>query len=184
MAILYAFFLIILSLINCEFDFGRYFISFSEDEKNKSQTNPAQRIRKELIGFISGSITDVLEDLVNNAAPEDKEELEQCKNVQSIFDSKKKTKEDNNTRDFFIHLLYYDASKSKNDLSPYLDCIESQTFYLADIEITDEQKNKYIKESTYMFFKLKEKNNKSFTDFTFKDNEFLFGICIKKGLIL
>ena len=178
MLIFYTLIIILIGLKYCDIGFKNKLISLVENSSDNSDKNSAERIRLELMNLLPDSIMFSLNEAIKKAKPEEKFELEECKNVFQIFNKTNQSKEVTN---FYIYLLFYDASKSKNDLSPYLDCVNSQSFNLHELKISSEQRKRYIKESTYIVFNIKEKINKSITDFTYINHEHLFGLCMKKG---
>ena len=109
------------------------------------------------------------------------EDLERCKKSYEIFNINEQTEDDIKIRKYFTHLLYYTAPKSQNDIAEYSDCLESITIDLKMVNLTIDERKELRKDLTYTIFRIIEKKNKSISDITFKDNEYLFGFCIKKG---
>ena len=106
-----------------------------------------------------------------------KEEATKCLQSYDIFYNKK----DENARHYYLYLLYYDSSKSKNDLGSYNDCMNKQTVPLSDLKISEERKKELEKDSTFIVFQVHEKKNNSFANINYQENEYLVGLCIKKG---
>jgi len=181
----FSFFLIVLlfSLKNCDFDFQKKLISYA-NESNIAD-NYTEKIRESLQHLVFESILFALDGALNktiqNDNKQEQNELEECRNIFQIFNLTNQTEKEKNISTYYFLLLYYDGSKSKNDLTQYEDCVKSQSFNLHNYEVTSEERKKFIEDSTYFVFKIIENNNKSIHDFTFKDNEFLFGFCMKKG---
>lgn len=173
---------VILASINNNNDFKRKFLIYEGIDSTEQEDNIVDRLRKEAMNIISDSILIALEKALEKANnTEEKNELEECKNIYQIFNRTNQSEEEKRIKNFYIYLLYYDTSKSKNDLSQYLDCVESQSFDLHELVLSEQQRKNFLEDSTYIVFKIKENNNKTIKDFTFKDNEYLFGLCIKKG---
>ena len=107
------------------------------------------------------------------------EEARKCYYSYKIFDDN--SDESIKARNYYLTLIYHDSSKSKNDLGSYLDCTKSQTVSLTDLKITKEEKEKFQKDSTYIIFQINEKKNSSFADIGYLENEYLVGLCLKKG---
>ena len=106
-------------------------------------------------------------------------EARECYESYSIFDEG--LEENKKARDYYLNLIYYDSSKSKNDLGSYLDCTKSQTVSLNELNITKEEKEKFQEDSTYIIFQINEKKKSSFADISYLENEYLVGLCLKKG---
>ena len=116
------------------------------------------------------------------------ESMFQCRKYYSIFDEKYDEYDQKNKklRQYYSYLLYYESSKSRNDLGEYSDCLDSQSIDFnrnkSIQNFTDEEKKEFKENTTFAIFKIIEpKTNKSFSNFTFKNDEHLFGLCIKKG---
>ena len=109
------------------------------------------------------------------------DDLRKCKEEFAIFNKTGESEENKSLRRYYTYLIYYESSESKNDLGQYTDCIESQTLDLKDIDFDYKLRQEIKKNSTYTIFKIVEQKNKSFSDFTLKDNEHLFGLCLRKG---
>ena len=108
-------------------------------------------------------------------------QLEECKKTFEIFDIENNDEQKEKFRQFYIYLLFSQSSKSKNDLGEYIDCIQNQPIDISNLTFSPEERKEIIENSTYSIFRIIEKKNKSLADFTLKDNEYLFGLCIKKG---
>ena len=108
-------------------------------------------------------------------------QLEECKKAFDIFDLENNDYQKEKLRKYYTYLLFSESSKSKNDLGEYIDCIENQPMDIANLSFTSEERKNIIENSTYSIFRIIEKKNKSLADFTLKDNEYLFGLCIKRG---
>ena len=182
---IFSFILIILlfSLKNCDFDFQKKLISYVNSDNIAEDYT--EKIRESLQHLVCETILFALDSVINktiqNGNKQEQTELEECKNVFQIFNFTNQTEKEKMISRYFFLLLYYDASKGKNDLTQYDDCISSQSFNFEELEVTQEERKKFIEDSTFFVFRIVENNNKSIHDFTFKDNEFLFGFCMKKG---
>ena len=148
-----------------------------------------------------GHITDILVDLISEAMTLsiDKalnasikngnqtqiDEMKKCKEAYEIFNKEYEygNKDDLHyqLRRYYTTLIYQESSKSKNNLGEYTDCIENQNIDLTNVTISEELREEIRKNSTYTIFRIYEKSNKPINDFRFKDNEYLFGLCLKKG---
>ena len=174
--------------INSGFNFNNQLI-FNENNKSETSTSElVDEIRIIIIDFLKGetlSNLDIEEKELNNSKSKEKQteinEIMECKKIYQIFNNTDETSEDYNISMFYIYLLYYESYKSKNDLSTYTDCLEYQPLDIRKRYFSDEQRKKIRDNSTYIIIKLNEQNNKTFNDFTFKDNEYLFGFCVLKG---
>ena len=111
-------------------------------------------------------------------SPELIEETKICRESYSIFSV---NSTDEKAKRYYLLLLYYDSSRGKNDIGSYTDCMESQTLSYKNLNITDEEKRKYQEDSTYMVLQYNEKKKCSFADLAYHQNEYLVGLCVKKG---
>ena len=194
------FFLIILILISFTFIKSKKkdFLDFLFEYKNKkfqlkdSNTNYVEKTFNEIIESIENLMSNLIALSIYKAAntsispndPEIIEEAKKCQESYSIFyyDPEDIPDEINKERIYYLLLLYYDSSKSKNDLGSYTDCTSSQTISYKEYNITDDEKDKYKNNSTYIVVQINEKkNNISFADISYQENEYLVGLCIKKG---
>lgn len=163
----------------------------TSNENLKPETKASQlvdEIRLLIINFMKDNIFSSLymeEKQLNNSKSKEKQEelneIMECKNIYQIFTNTDNTSEEYNISMFYIYLLYYDSYKSKNDISTYTDCLGNQALEVRTRKFNNEQRKKLRDNTTYLIIKLNEQNNKKFTDFTYKDNEYLYGFCVLKG---
>ena len=157
----------------------KYCLNLEPDDKNiVNMTNILiDLLSKEIIKSINRTIikTKLANDqnLLN--------QLEECKKAFDIFDIENNDEQKEKLRQFYIYLLFSQSSKSKNDLGEYIDCIDNQPIDITNLTFSPEERKEIIANSTYSIFRIIENKNKSLADFTLKDNEYLFGLCIKKG---
>lgn len=181
--ILFSFLILsLLSLKNCNVDFKNKLLSFATQDTNNegNSADLVDKMRKSLINLISDSLMISLDRAINDTKdPEEISELEECKSNYQIFNISNNNTE--KSRLYYIYLLYYESFKSKNDLGKYTDCVEIQPLDIKYREYTLEERKQLTEESTYYVFKVTEKNNKSFYNITYKDNEYVFGLCFRKG---
>ena len=194
------FFLIILILISFTFinsknkDFIDYLFKYKikKFQLKDDKSNDVEKTFKEIIESIENLMSNLIALSIHNATdisifpndPEIIEEAKKCQESYSIFyyDPEDIPDEINKERIYYLLLLYYDSSKSKNDLGSYTDCTNSQTISYKEYNITDDEKIKYQNNSTYIVVQINEKkNNISFADIAYQENEYLVGLCIKKG---
>ena len=138
-----------------------------------------KKILLNLEDLISNLLSFSIYDVSKNPNEDDnfKEEASKCLQSYDIFYKKN----DENARFYYLYLLYYDSSKSKNDLGSYNDCMKKQTVPLSNLNITEERKKKLEEDSTFIVFQVHEKKNNSFANISYQENEYLVGLCIKKG---
>ena len=181
MILFYSLILSLLSLKNCNFDFKNELLSFADDSSDDANSSVlVERMRKSLVNLISDSLMISLDRALNETNdPEEINELEECKANYQIFNIS--NKETEKLRLYYIYLLYYESFKSKNDLGKYTDCVEIQPLDIKYREYTLEERKQLTEESTYYLFKIIEKSDKSFYDITYKNNEYVFGLCFKRG---
>ena len=181
MILFYSLILSLLSLKNCNFDFKNELLSFADDSSDDANSSVlVERMRKSLVNLISDSLMISLDRALNETNdPEEINELEDCKANYQIFNIS--NKETEKLRLYYIYLLYYESFKSKNDLGKYTDCVEIQPLDIKYREYTLEERKQLTEESTYYVFKIIEKSDKSFYDITYKNNEYVFGLCFKRG---
>ena len=139
-----------------------------------------QNVEELMSNLISLSIYNMTKD--GNTSDYDRgnkiiEEYKKCKESYEIFNNNK----DEKAKRYYLHLLYYDSSKSKNDLGTYTDCTDSQTVSYKNLGINETERNRFKKDSTYMIIQIHEKKNNSFADLKYQENEYLVGLCLKKG---
>ena len=153
-----------------------------EDSDPKIYINNITHI---LINLVSETLVLSVDKALNKAILKGDQEkindLQKCKREFAIFNRTGESDFNRELREYYTYLIYYESSESKNDLGQYTDCIESQTIDLKDIDFNYELRQKIKENSTYTIFKIVEQKNKSFSNFTFKDNEHVFGLCLKKG---
>lgn len=116
-----------------------------------------------------------------NISPNDPQIIEEAKICQESLSIFSQNSTDEKARKYYLLLLYYDSSKSKNDIGSYTDCTDSQTLSYKSLNITYEEKKKYQEDSTYMVLQFNEKKKCSFADLAYQENEYLVGLCVKKG---
>ena len=157
----------------------KYCLNIETDDQNiVNMTNILMDLlSKEIIKSINRTI--IKTKLANNQ--ELLHQLEECKKAFDIFDIEHNDEQKEKLRKFYIYLLFSYSSKSKNDLGEYIDCVENQPIDITNLTFSPEERKEIIENSTYSIFRIIEKKNKSLADFTLKDNEYLFGLCIKKG---
>ena len=170
------------------FNFNNKLI-FSENNQPETKTSQlVDEIRILIIDFLKDNIFSVLdmeEKQLNNSKSEEKQkelnEIMECRNSYQIFTNTDTNSEDYNISMFYIYLLYYDSYKSKNDISTYMNCLENQNIEVRKIPFSNEQRKKIRDKTTYLIIQLNEQNNKEINNFTYKDNEYLYGFCVLKG---
>ena len=158
-------------------------------EKNCQKADPSNnidQITNIMVNLISETLTLSIDKAINKSilAGDQKitNDLKQCKKELEIFNYDEDEEESHKyLRKYYTYLIYYESSKSKNDLGEYLDCLESQTIDIKDHKFNYSTREQIKANSTFTIFKIIEEKNKSFSDFRFKDNEYLFGLCLKKG---
>ena len=74
--------------------------------------------------------------------------------------------------DKYYSLLYYDSSKSKNDLGTYSDCLN------ANLEYDNENKEEFKKNITFVIFYFKESLPYQFYNLSINEGEFMIGFCL------
>ena len=72
----------------------------------------------------------------------------------------------------YYSLLYYDSSKSKNDLGTYSDCLN------ANLEYDNENKEEFKKNITFIIFYFKELLPYQFYNLSKNEGEFMIGFCL------
>jgi len=182
-------FIIIFLLWNCKCHFSNNIDKYYERNLLlKNEDSDIQRTVEQILKYVeelmSNLITLSIYNMTNESNNSDHnegnkfiEEYKKCKESYEIFSNDKNEK----AKRYYLHLLYYDSSKSKNDLGTYTDCTESQTVSYKNLGIEEEDKNKYKEDSTYMIIQINEKKKFSFADIKYQENEYLVGLCLKKG---
>ena len=151
-----------------------------ESDIEKTVETILKYVEELMSNLITLSIYNMTKERNNSMYNEDNkiiEEYKKCKESYEIFSNNKTEK----AKRYYLHLLYYDSSKSKNDLGTYTDCTDSQTVSYNILGIDEKEKNKYKEDSTYMIIQIHEKKKNSFADIKYQENEYLVGLCLKKG---
>ena len=163
------------------------------EKKILANDNDEEKEIKESFSKIIGNIESLMSNLIAlsisnasdpNISPNDTsiiKEAQECQESYSIFYNFDNKNENDTEAVYYLLLLYYDSSKSKNDLGSYTDCTKSQTFPYNKYNITEEEKELYKENSTYLVVQINEQKNCSFADISYQENEYLIGLCIKKG---
>ena len=186
------FILEIFSILNIELATNR-FLNILSHYNNKNillkDTEDSEDINENILDEILENIGNLFSNLISlslyNASqtniypgyPEIIEDAIKCNESYSIFNDDFHRKE----KLYYLLLLYYDSSKSKNDLGSYTDCTKSQTVYYKNLNLTEDEKEKFQNNSTYIIIQLNEKKNCSFADLKYLENEYFIGLCLKKG---
>ncbi len=151
---------------------------------------------KETIDELLKNVEDLISNLIalsiDNATnttiePNDPETIKDAKICQEsysiFFDDDNGNIKNKKAKLYYLTLLYYASSRNKNDLSSYTECTESQNlpYKLLNLNFSEEEKKIFEIDSTYAILQIKEKKNSSFADIAYQENEFLLGLCIKKG---
>ena len=161
--------------------------SFKNCEDSSDPQKYINNINDILIDLVSETLTISIERAIEKAILKGDQEkindLQKCKKEFAIFNKTGEDSENYKLRRYYTYLIYYESSESKNDLGQYTDCIESQTLDLKNIEndFNYSFRQEIKRNSTYTIFKIIEQQNKSFSNFTLKDNEHLFGLCLRNG---
>ena len=161
--------------------------SFKNCEDSSDPQKYINNINDILIDLVSETLTISIERAIEKAILKGDQEkindLQKCKKEFAIFNKTGEDLENYKLRRYYTYLIYYESSESKNDLGQYTDCIESQTLDLKNIDIDFNYsfRQEIKRNSTYTIFKIIEQQNKSFSNFTLKDNEHLFGLCLRNG---
>lgn len=163
------------------------------EKKILANDNDEEKEIKDSFSKIIGNIESLMSNLIAlsisnasdpNISPNDTsiiKEAQECQESYSIFYNFDNKTENDTEAVYYLLLLYYDSSKSKNDLGSYTDCTKSQTFPYNKYNITEEEKELYQENSTYLVVQINEQKNCSFADISYQENEYLIGLCIKKG---
>ena len=174
---IFSFFVIILILL----------FSFKNCDDSSDPKLYVDNITDILIDLVSETLTLSMDRAIDKAILKGDQkkinDLQKCKKEFAIFNKTNEKEEDKKLRRYYTYLIYYESSESKNDLGQYTDCIESQTLDLKNIDndFNYSFRQEIKRNSTYTIFKIIEQQNKSFSNFTLKDNEHLFGLCLRKG---
>ena len=167
-------FILLLSIKKCYSNLSNKLSS--EEDYNSS----IESIKSIMVKIFRETLADSMDKLVKkNINKEDINELEICKKAYEVF--MKNDSYSENLSTYYAYLLYYESSKSQNDLDKYIDCLENQNIYIDKISFSPQEKQEIKDNTTFAFFKIIEKRNKSFTNISIKDDEYIFGLCIKKG---
>ena len=167
-------FILLLSIKKCYSNLSNKLSS--EEDYNSS----IESIKSIMVKIFRETLADSMDKLVKkNINKEDINELEICKKEYEVF--MKNDSYSQNLSTYYAYLLYYESSKSQNDLDKYIDCLENQNIYIDKISFSPQEKQEIKDNTTFAFFKIIEKRNKSFTNISIKDDEYIFGLCIKKG---
>lgn len=159
------FILEIFSILNIELATNR-FLNILSHYNNKNillkDTEDSEDINENILDEILENIGNLFSNLISlslyNASqtniypgyPEIIEDAIKCNESYSIFNDDFHRKE----KLYYLLLLYYDSSKSKNDLGSYTDCTKSQTVYYKNLNLTEDEKEKFQKNSTYIIIQL------------------------------
>jgi hypothetical protein len=185
MLLSYFLILILFPLKDCDIDFRNLLNSNPDNNSNSIGLSYLLNIKDSLINMLDDTIIKALNNIINQTnitgTKEDLEELEMCKDKLKVLNSDGENEENYLMRKYWTYLTYYESSKGKSDLGKYIDCLESQNFESEEINISLEQKKKVREATTFIVFKVIEKNDKSIFNFTYKANEYLFGLCVVKG---
>ena len=163
MLLSYFLILILFPLKDCDVDFRNLLNSNPDNNSNSIGLSYLLNIKDSLINMLDDTIIKALNNIINQTnitgTKEDLEELEICKDKLKVLNSDGENEENYLMRKYWTYLTYYESSKGKSDLGKYIDCLESQNFESEEINISLEQKKKIKEATTFIIFKVIEKND-------------------------